>query len=545
MPQLFTPKFVDMVRVTTTTVGTGPLVCGAAVTGFASFAESVAAGDNFYYSVQGVDKPGEREVGRGTYQANGTIIRQPLKGAPTNFTPGSKTIALVAASEWYAKMEAGAGAPAGEAQVRVASRAALALLPTLDGSCRYLSEPGREGMFVFDASNQSALVAADARQAVAIPPSSAPSGASGAWLRQIDRSRFLFTWFGAVADGKENGTGTDNVPAMNAALTLLKRYMLNPDYTWDGPELHCPGWFRFSQTIQLKQAIRLTGLNNSSGTFGTIFFFPANKNGLIIQRRNTVDEESVEGITTGADGAIIDGICLWGGGGTAGKGMILRARARVENCYARNFATDGFYVTADAVTTVGGNANLFHFAYCDAVYNGRHGFHFLGADANAGTVIACNTIGNGAFGFMDASFLGNYFYGCHAEANGRVNYASAAGNGIVNFGGTGYYLKLGATTGATTQPGTNSNVWVSFGVQVGGAPTWAAGLAVQPGGPYAGTNANARGSFDSCYAEGGQAPSQFTSKHVINGGFHAETGDRKSTRLNSSHSTLSRMPSSA
>ena len=76
MPQPFTPKFVDMVRVTSTTVGTGPLVCGAAVAGFASFAESVTVGNNFYYSVQGSDKPAEREVGRGTYLANGTISRQ-------------------------------------------------------------------------------------------------------------------------------------------------------------------------------------------------------------------------------------------------------------------------------------------------------------------------------------------------------------------------------------------------------------------------------------------------------------------------------------
>lgn len=527
MPQIFTPKFLDMVRVTSTTVGTGPLTCGAAVPGFASFAESVTAGDNFYYSVQGVDKPTEREVGRGTYQANGTIARDPLKGTPTNFTPGAKTIALVASSEWYAKMEAGAGGSNGggsEAPLRVASRAAMALLSAEAGTCRYLVEDGREGLFVFDTANHTALVAADTRQAVAIAPASAPSGASGAWLRQVDQMRFLFSWFGAVADGKENGEGTDNTPAMTAALAVLRQFMLNPAYTYDGPELFCPGWYRFSQTIELKQALRLTGLNNSAGTFGTLFFFPANKNGLIVQRRNTIGEDGSEEVTTGADGAIIDGIGVWGGGGSTGKGFVLRARARLENCFARNFAEDGFMVFADAVSGIGGNANCFHFHNCDAVYNGRHGFHFLGADANAGTIIGCNSSGNGAFGFMDASFLGNFFYGCHAEANGRVNYASAAGNGIVNFGGTGYYLKLGATSGATIQPGTNANVWVPLGASVSGAPLWVSGVAVQAGGAYAGSNPNARGSFDSCYAEGGQAPSQFQSKHSINGGFHAETG---------------------
>ena len=73
MPQLFSPKFVDLVRVTTSTQGTGPLVCGPAVLGHATFTESIAVGDSFYYSVQGVDKPQEREVGRGTLLSNGTI----------------------------------------------------------------------------------------------------------------------------------------------------------------------------------------------------------------------------------------------------------------------------------------------------------------------------------------------------------------------------------------------------------------------------------------------------------------------------------------
>lgn len=101
MADPFQPKFVDLVRNFTTTTGTGNIVLGAAVTGFRSLTGAVAAGDRFYYCVMGVDRPAEREVGRGTLMANGTVAREPLGEPATSFTSGTKTIALVAAAEWF------------------------------------------------------------------------------------------------------------------------------------------------------------------------------------------------------------------------------------------------------------------------------------------------------------------------------------------------------------------------------------------------------------------------------------------------------------
>ena len=74
----FQPRFVDLVRNYSTTVGTGAFVLGPAVNGFTGFGSALQAGDSFYYSAIGVDKPTEREVGRGTLQANGTILRSPI-----------------------------------------------------------------------------------------------------------------------------------------------------------------------------------------------------------------------------------------------------------------------------------------------------------------------------------------------------------------------------------------------------------------------------------------------------------------------------------
>lgn len=105
MAELFQPKFVDLVRNYTTTIGTDDFVLSAAVNGFSSFTEACEPGDTFYYAAVGVDKPAEREVGRGTLGPNGTISREPTTGTKTNFSSGTKSIALVAASEWFSEVD--------------------------------------------------------------------------------------------------------------------------------------------------------------------------------------------------------------------------------------------------------------------------------------------------------------------------------------------------------------------------------------------------------------------------------------------------------
>src|SRR5437868_3887060 len=111
MADPFTPKFVDLVRNTATTTGTGNFVLGPAVNGFTGFAQALQPGDRFYYSAIGIDKPAEREVGRGTLLAGGAISREPISGAKTNFTIGSKSVALIAAAEWFASVQGGACLP--------------------------------------------------------------------------------------------------------------------------------------------------------------------------------------------------------------------------------------------------------------------------------------------------------------------------------------------------------------------------------------------------------------------------------------------------
>ena len=165
----FTPKFADLVRNVASVSGTGPATLGQAVSGFSSLAAAVSSGEQFYYCIQGVDKPQEREVGRGTMQGDGRIARQAIGGTPTNFSSGTKTIALVAPAEWFAKAD---GA--------LASAASRDELAGKDGALgrAMLAEGGRAGIFLFDPANLSGQVAADPRQGLFVAPAPAPSWAA-------------------------------------------------------------------------------------------------------------------------------------------------------------------------------------------------------------------------------------------------------------------------------------------------------------------------------------------------------------------------------
>jgi hypothetical protein len=233
MADPFQPRFVDLVRNYTTTQGTGNFVLGPVVNGFTGFGSALQTGDSFYYSAIGVDKPQEREVGRGTLQSNGSISRDPIAGPKTNFTTGTKSIALIAAAEWFNAVQAGAGS----LPVVAASRIALASATSLQGPA-LLTESGREGMFMFDGSNMSSAVASDPRQGIMIAPASDLTGASGAWVRRF-AGALNPNWFGAIADN-----ATDAAPAINAAFRLVEALAItgsqNPTFYRGGYGVHIP-----------------------------------------------------------------------------------------------------------------------------------------------------------------------------------------------------------------------------------------------------------------------------------------------------------------
>jgi hypothetical protein len=118
------------------------------------------------------------------------MVDKPLTGV------GGHTVSNTADPEDYvyvAKTNADAESNAGDGRAQQVGRLMMALAaatltaladaPTQAGGTRYLSQPGREGMFVWSASDQSANVAGDPEQGVYVAPSSDPDGSSGAWVR--------------------------------------------------------------------------------------------------------------------------------------------------------------------------------------------------------------------------------------------------------------------------------------------------------------------------------------------------------------------------
>jgi hypothetical protein len=542
----FTPKFVDLVRNLTAITGTGPVTLGSAVNGFTSLAAAVSVGEQFYYCIQGLDMPSEREVGRGPMQANGTVARQPISGTLTNFTTGAKTIAMVAAAEWFARLEGVAnGGGVGGVLFDVATRTALAARTPRSGGVQ-LTEAGREGLFTFDAANLAARVAADPRQGVCVAPASDPTGASGAWVRTVDGACNV-RWFGAVGDGV-----TDDLPAFTAALAYLK----SRAPTHNGAlfkataKLYVPTPARhyyLSSTLNVHQTVHIFGDGSGApNTQGTMLRFGDNCSGIVLNDYRTLGEGL--GSVGDASGSIVEGLFLNGGNfgynsatgafvggdGTSTSGHGIRIRA--TGCTVRDIAGQfwaGDLVNINATSGAGGasegNANNWTVRNIWGMYNDGSALGVYGSDANAGTSENVNGIQNRIACINDRSFLGNNTHITpHARDNGVVcSTGLNSPTGVCSHGGANYAVVQGQEAAAsTTVPGTNGQVWHQCVATTPFAKPWVTGMTWVAGGPYltSHTNANGCSVFVSAYAEAAQGPVQAYSPTRFIGGLLAEVG---------------------
>lgn len=101
------------------------------------------------------------------------------------------------------------------------TRAAIKALAAVDGETAYLLEAGREGLFVFDTGDHSAMVTIDTQEGIYIAPASNASGASGAWLRQLAvPGEWSVDWFGVPAD-PASGDGSSGQVQSHSQLTAV------------------------------------------------------------------------------------------------------------------------------------------------------------------------------------------------------------------------------------------------------------------------------------------------------------------------------------
>lgn len=104
----------------------------------------------------------------------------------------------------------------GTLAVQALTRAEIASFSGMSaGKEVYLGETGKIGLWVWDASNRSTDVTLDPYQGLFVAPASAPTGASGAWVRRVDDDCYLASWWGPPKDG------TDAAPIFESISNII------------------------------------------------------------------------------------------------------------------------------------------------------------------------------------------------------------------------------------------------------------------------------------------------------------------------------------
>lgn len=128
----------------------------------------------------------------------------------------------------------------------VADRTALKALDTTKDTTAYNKEAGRLGDFDFDSANLSAKITADTQEIGFVAPTADPTGATGAWRRNLKMGRIFPEDGGVTGDGVSSA---NNLTRMQAAIDFAAREKkvleLTPggDYRIPGPMLTKSGTY--------------------------------------------------------------------------------------------------------------------------------------------------------------------------------------------------------------------------------------------------------------------------------------------------------------
>ena len=223
----------------------------------------------------------------------------------------------------------------------VSTRGALAAIAAAGaGHQASLTESGREGTFVWSASDLSSLVAADIAQGIYVGPASDATGASGAWVRRFF-GPVEAAWFGisTAASGAANATARD---AMFAVLRLR-----SPSVGYQQQALErvvFPGGdLPFATTFEVTEGTHdVRGAVRAQGDSGTTFVTPAGVTALRVQTATTEGASGTRaagktGHYSRFEDIVFQGDWAPGEAEAEAHAIDLRGRAEFHNCWFNNF----------------------------------------------------------------------------------------------------------------------------------------------------------------------------------------------------------------
>lgn len=332
--------------------------------------------------------------------------------------------------------------------------------------------------------------------------------------------------FGGKADGALSGssvTGTDNVPALEAAIDFITANPMQAPIFGAGVKIQCGvGTYAFYSTIKLQKLVTISGASGAgmgNASLGTWFVFPRDIVGIKAFSADTVDPDT--GLESGSsgDGTVLESIRIQSTIGTdrTAHAISMQCRLSCRDLRIQNWSGNGYHIEAGAVSgEFAGNANNWD------IQGGRvtgchNGIFTVGGDANAGTAFHVDVSDNRQCGILDRSFLGNQYFGCHANGNSTRGWCHH--NSI-------FYLAVRSESNfddpsvfGTTEPGTNTSVWeVTALGNLSVTPAWELSGEFYAGGQFVSTNANSRATFVAGYSEGGFPPSWIRAPALAIGG---------------------------
>lgn len=226
---------------------------------------------------------------------------------------------------------------------------------------------------------------------------------------------------------------SDSTPYFSVAINLYELGIVSPKYSAEqnstnlnnyinslpegaAPSLYVPaGDYQMAKEIRFEgRPVHFFGDNGTVWGNGTHFYFPKEGMGIVVLRFGSKKTGTYQE-------NIIENIALIGKGNTKVwmDGIVIRGRVTLRGVYVK-----GFYngIEASCNMSEGNDCSGSYIEKCFMAENTNCGFYVQGTDANAMTILSCDTRDNGAWGFYDASFLGNNFIACMAHNNKLGHY---------------------------------------------------------------------------------------------------------------------------